>query len=309
MRSIAVIKSETDLATFIEKELGQPRKSGKWSIWQCPFHEDDKPSFAVVEDYFTCFACGVHGDIFDYYKLRYGWSIKEAIERMGQIDIPVRRHKKHTPRNEERVAKLIEALNLNNPSTSYHENMPTEKRGYWYSEGIDDDLIDRYELGFLSNKWVDGRYMGAFTIPLRKIADGRLVNIQFRLEGRDKDKYRQMAGLPQAPFDTDASSPLPEQVILVEGAKKAIVVGDRTGVRTLGAPNKGAFSRMADTLKDVGRVWIVPDPDGMEQARSLVKKLPDRGKIVTLPTKPDDFFVRYGGSLEQFRSAFRWAVG
>jgi len=310
MRSIAVIKSEVDLSLFLEKELGQPRKSGKWMLWHCPLHEDHTPSFAVVEDYFTCFACGAHGDIFDYHKLRWGWSLKEAMERLTNSPTPVvRRHVKHAPRDKERVTKLLEALNKQNPSEEYHQNMPAEKREYWHSEGINDALIDRYKLGYQPDKWVDGSYVGAYTIPLRKTGSGELLNIQFRLEGRRKDKYRQMAGLPQAPFDTNPGEPLPEQIILVEGAKKAIVVGDRTGVRTLGVPNKGAFGRISDALESVKRVWIVPDPDGLTQAHDLAKRITGKGRVVTLPTKPDDFFVRYGGTLDQFRSAFKWAVG
>lgn len=56
---------------------------GLWDIqyrdgWQqvlCPFHPDTNPSAQVnlLQDRFTCFACGVHGDILD---------IVQEVERM-----------------------------------------------------------------------------------------------------------------------------------------------------------------------------------------------------------------------------------
>lgn len=58
---------EIDLITLVESDLGQGKKSGRWTLFRCPFHDDHKPSFAVTNGDdtrgpgFRCFSCGKHG--------------------------------------------------------------------------------------------------------------------------------------------------------------------------------------------------------------------------------------------------------
>ena len=62
---------EIDLNALIEHDLGQGRRSGRWTLFHCPFpghaHGDRKPSLAVTNGDgqrgpgWRCFACGRHG--------------------------------------------------------------------------------------------------------------------------------------------------------------------------------------------------------------------------------------------------------
>lgn len=50
----------------IETLLGKPNKqSGRRAYYNCPFHDDNTPSFVVYEEQntFHCFSCGAGGDI------------------------------------------------------------------------------------------------------------------------------------------------------------------------------------------------------------------------------------------------------
>ena len=58
---------QTDLIALVERDLGPGKKSGRWSMFRCPFHQERHPSFAVTNGDktrgpgFRCYACGKHG--------------------------------------------------------------------------------------------------------------------------------------------------------------------------------------------------------------------------------------------------------
>lgn len=49
----------------------------------CPFHNERHPSMKVYEDSFYCFACGAHGDIFDFVQLMDRCDFKTAFRTLG----------------------------------------------------------------------------------------------------------------------------------------------------------------------------------------------------------------------------------
>lgn len=54
---------QTDLIALIESDLGPGKKSGRWVMFRCPFHEDHKPSLAANNGderrgpFWKCFTC------------------------------------------------------------------------------------------------------------------------------------------------------------------------------------------------------------------------------------------------------------
>jgi hypothetical protein len=55
--------TQTDLIVLIEQDLGPGRKSGRWVLWRCPFHDDHTPSLAATNGdgtkgaHWQCFTC------------------------------------------------------------------------------------------------------------------------------------------------------------------------------------------------------------------------------------------------------------
>ena len=50
----------------------------------CPFHEDDRPSLKLNEDYFYCFGCHAHGDVTNLVARLFGISQYQAAQRLAQ---------------------------------------------------------------------------------------------------------------------------------------------------------------------------------------------------------------------------------
>lgn len=80
---MGAIEINFDLISQIERDLGPGKRSGRWVIFRCPFHDDKHPSLGVTNGdqqrgpYFKCFAasCGVYGGpikwLMEYHRMTY----------------------------------------------------------------------------------------------------------------------------------------------------------------------------------------------------------------------------------------------
>lgn len=79
------IKDRYDIVSVIEADLGPPsRKSGRWTMWVCPFHNDAAPSLGVTRDTgtFFCFGCQATGDVIEWVRHRDNLSFTEAVQQL-----------------------------------------------------------------------------------------------------------------------------------------------------------------------------------------------------------------------------------
>lgn len=75
------IRSQYSMIDVVKKYGFIPNRAGFIS---CPFHTKDKtPSLKVYKDSFYCFACGEHGDIFNFVEKIENVSFKEAFQILG----------------------------------------------------------------------------------------------------------------------------------------------------------------------------------------------------------------------------------
>lgn len=80
----------TDLVGLVGEHLRLVPK-GREHLGLCPFHDDRRPSFAVVTHkgipFFKCFACGAAGNAIDflmrYHRIDYGQALRQLAERAG----------------------------------------------------------------------------------------------------------------------------------------------------------------------------------------------------------------------------------
>jgi hypothetical protein len=56
----------------------------------------------------------------------------------------------------------------------------------------------------------------------------------------------------------------------------------------------------ASKLDKFSTVYVCFDPDAVVKAREVAGYFVHRGRVVQLPFKADDFFVRYEGTAEKF---------
>lgn len=325
------IRQDHDLRTVVTQYLGQP-KSGKWL---CPFHREKTPSFTLKGDKFKCFGCGVSGDVTDFIALTEKITVKEAAQKLGgyvldlglspaeikakQAEIRAeyeRRRTEQLAEEERKTAKALERVSQMTGKVEHYHGQVNQALDYWTSEGIAPHTIKRYKLGYCPNfpLWKEGsiaEYVPSYVIPYFHY--GELVSIRHRLKDREGDKYRpEFAGLPCQLFNIDCLDELefsalePGEVALVEGEKKSLVLGQHL-IQAVGLPGVEAWKkRGAEWLplfQSTTCVYVILDPNAEQQAREITFTLNGNGikaKYVVMPCKPDDYFVKHGGTIPNF---------
>lgn len=193
----------------------------------------------------------------------------------------------------------------------WHDAMDVRQRSWWHSQGMTDEIIDDWQLGYCHNKKIalTNSYttLGAYTIPILDPHTAKLVNVQFRLENPPEGigKYRQVSGIPARNFYT--SSALDGEVVIVEGAKKALVLYHalEKRIQVVGLPGITPRGALIDELNVFTRKWFIPDPG---VAAQQIKRFTDRLqniKVLRLFAKPDDAVVQYGMTRNDFHHWFK----
>jgi hypothetical protein len=202
------------------------------------------------------------------------------------------------------MARALERLRSEAERAAYEMGRDDERksiaREYFTREGISLARIERHGLGYTPDHVIalGGEYyrLGAYTIPIVAPESGELVNMQYRLADPPAGvgKYRQAPGLPAAAFF--AESTLAGDALVVEGAKKAIVVSQfiRSEAQVVGLPGKKVSGRVLEQLRGFERVYVMLDPDAWAEAERIAQALAPRARVVRLPDKPDDLIVKGG---------------
>lgn len=242
-------------------------------------------------------------------------------------DIPSKEQLEEIKRERTRLAELerqriktkIEQLRSEAYWRGWHDAMSDWHRDIWRHQGIRDDLQDYFQLGYVEKRrFFDGAkpfYSPAMTIPVFDVG-WEAVNVQYRLMEPPSGvgKYRFTSGLPTPLFLTNPYTEPAGDVLLVEGAKKAIVTFDKLDdLCIVAVPSKVPPLQILDRLDQADAVYIALDPDAYCDKRAsaayrIGKALGNKARYVRLPTKPDDFFTMYGGSQSQFMRYVRQAT-
>lgn len=282
--------------------------SGRSREWHCacPFCHDGKDRFIIwAEGNYYCRVCGKKGWLNEdnkKWKPPDDWQ-KQLEERTRQLEV-------------ERCQKLQRWQNRFNKGLiwKWHDNMPEAARAQWLKWGVSEDAIETYALGYRAHKAIETpkgvMTLPAYTIPVTRPVTGDVVNVQYRLvvpPAADIGKYRQERDIPAAAFY--ASAVMEGAVIVVEGAKKAIVVAERISyaLPVVGMPSNVPHQNLLKELDCFSEVYLAFDPWSDKQVVRAVAHIGKRARVLKLPGKPDDLFVENGWSAESFMRYLKYA--
>jgi hypothetical protein len=207
-----------------------------------------------------------------------------------------------------------------------NERMQDEQRQWWEEQGIPIDWQNYLRLGYMPEKVYksDGELITspAYTIPYFHY-NWTFQTMQYRLMAETDDRYRFEPGLDTAYYMTTPSLPIAKEVVICEGAKKAMVVRVHTHMGTdkvsvLAVPSKNDWrsNGIIDAVKDCSKVYIVFDPDcwippqkhGKDWQPEPIKlghAIGKAARIIELPVKVDDAFLLYGMDETDWESTVR----
>lgn len=213
--------------------------------------------------------------------------------------------------------RALEVLDREKRWLEWHEHLTDDTRRMWERAGIPRDWQDFWKLGFTEDKRfeVDGQNVTLPSLTIPKFDFGwKCKNIDFRLINPPSGfgRYRPLANLPPVAYNTTPHlSGYGDEVYVVEGSKKAMVVSIRTGgelKQAIGLPSCCSWAGMDTLLRDCGRVWIIFDPDATKWAHKFAQSIGKGARIVELPCKPDDAILYYGMNEKAFQQSLHQAT-
>ena len=150
-----------DLVALIGEHVRLQRK-GREHLGLCPFHDDRRPSMAVVTHkgtpFFKCFACGAAGNAIDfmmrYHRLEFPEALRQLAERAGLSLSP--RRGGDRGENTDRRADLIRANEI--AARAFRRLIADETDGVGARKmldrrGVSEEMRERFGLGAAPPAW------------------------------------------------------------------------------------------------------------------------------------------------------------
>jgi len=150
---IQEIRSKADIVEVIQRYLPLTKK-GKNYAAVCPFHDDHDPSMSISVDkqIYKCFVCGAGGNVFNFVKDFEKISFSEAVIRVAH-SINYSIDDSFLPKKviiDPKIQSYYDVLNEYIRYTHYvlAGEEGTQALSYLKQRGLENELIDRFEIGF-----------------------------------------------------------------------------------------------------------------------------------------------------------------
>lgn len=305
--------------------LNPKRESSKTLVSACPNCGEGEDRFVYWPETgnYWCRICEVTGFVLEVQpeNLTAEWRQRLAeARRQREADEALARQSAR-----ERIANM-------GPKVDFYHSQVGNARPYWYGQGLDDETIDLYRLGYSALCPLAG-WTPSYVIPAYE--QDVLVSIRHRLAvtenpktGKKVGKYRpEFPDLPPVLFNTDALQPdwydraglflgsalPPGEVLLVEGEVKAMYLTAMQGLPAAGLPGiNNWLPEWTGYFSGLKLVYIVLDPGPAEnwtRAQEIGSDLKAAGlnvRLCSLSEKPDDFFVQRRRPLSLFKQVMKW---
>lgn len=147
------IRAQADIVDVISHYLPITQK-GRGYYAVCPFHDDHDPSMSISKEkqIYKCFVCQAGGNVFSFVQRYEQISFLEAVYKVAEIanvqvttpmDLPKRQVDPHR-------AALYKVHHDAIEFTHYQLDTPDAQKvkDYLHQRGINDDIIDRFSLGY-----------------------------------------------------------------------------------------------------------------------------------------------------------------
>jgi DNA primase len=157
---IAQIRDAADIVAVIGQHVQLKRAGTSWK-GLCPFHGEKTASFNVIpaKQFFHCFGCQKHGDVFSFVMELEGKSFVEVAEQLAsRFGIAVPRIEE-SPELRRARGERIAMLELNKLATAFYREMLADPRrgepgrAYLARRGVTAETAERFQLGYAPSEW------------------------------------------------------------------------------------------------------------------------------------------------------------
>src|SRR3954468_24953639 len=152
---ITQIRDAADIVAVIGQHVQLKRAGTSWK-GLCPFHGEKTPSFNVVpaKQFFHCFGCQKHGDVFSFLMELEGKSFVEVAEQLAaRFGIAVPRIEE-SPELRRARGERAAMLDINKLTTAFYREILADPargdagRAYLARRGVASDTAEKFQLGY-----------------------------------------------------------------------------------------------------------------------------------------------------------------
>ncbi len=163
--SIETLKNRLDIVDVVGRYL-ELKKSGANFKANCPFHDENSPSFVISpsKQIYHCFGCGAGGDsikfVMEYENLNY----PEAIEKLASEYNVQLRHTKGD-RDNYHDKKILDNYNL-----FFRKQLTLfgPAKEYFLSRGVYESSIEKFELGYAPHSQESLQYLNQSGVSMKE---------------------------------------------------------------------------------------------------------------------------------------------
>ncbi len=197
------VKARTDIVDLIQSRVPL-KKAGRNFKANCPFHNENTPSFIVFPERgsWHCFgACGTGGDAFSFIQRADNLTFSEALSRLAEragVTIPDNRRQDEAQRKQNDVLHTA----LQNAADYFHRILTFSPAGeqalrYLTERGINEDTVKDFQLGMAPKSWqsLKGHLADLGHTEEQMLAAGLIIERDGDREG-SYDRFRERLMFP-----------------------------------------------------------------------------------------------------------------
>ncbi|WP_306546727.1 DNA primase [Desulfobulbus sp.] len=149
-----LVRDAADIVQVVGEHV-ELKRAGTRFTGRCPFHNEKTPSFSVNPQgqFYHCFGCGEHGDVFSFVMKFHHMEFPEALKMVAQkfgVDLPERQLSESEQaqlRQREQLYAANEAAAVVYQECLRHPKWGETARLYLEQRGVPAEIVDRYRLG------------------------------------------------------------------------------------------------------------------------------------------------------------------
>jgi DNA primase len=150
------VKQQADIVKIIGEYVRLKKAGAQNFNGLCPFHKEKTPSFSVHagRQFFNCFGCHEHGDVFTFVQKIENVGFSEAVRTVAQKSgVPLPKREFASPEDAAEHRQRGKLLDLHEAATAWFEEQLRSPEGaaareYLTSRGLTADGIARFRIGF-----------------------------------------------------------------------------------------------------------------------------------------------------------------
>ena len=238
------VKEQADIVKIIGDYV-RLRKAGAQNFTGlCPFHKEKTPSFSVHagRQFFNCFGCHEHGDVFTFIQKIENVGFSEAVRTVaGKCGIPLPKREFSSPEEAQEHRQRAKLLDLHEAATAWFEEQLRSPEGasareYLTGRGLSSEGITKFRIGFAPDNF------HALRERLQSLADPETLRLSGLFSWKEQEDGS--PGPMYARFRKRIMFPIAsESGRVIAFTARTLETGEKAGPKYLNSPETPLYSK------------------------------------------------------------------